>query len=257
MGCSTHPQPGLAHGALHAWNATVAGHVSLDETYLVATTGIVDVDIDSFAGDVVIQSAGKGETAKIDVVRRGSHGFDRRSESKESLDKIDVKYGVEDRAGRKALVIKARTTDVEPWFQRADMTVTVPQLGVVVVRTTNGHVFVTGTEDGVDIETTKGDVRVCTNAILTKPSTILNAEGSIDWRVPPLSTGRVEAEAVNGEVLLRVKDGVWLGLDRRNDDNSLYGVLNKGTNLIALRTVDGDIRIYVGKYPTEMGTFGE
>ena len=110
-------------------------------------------------------------------------------------------------------------------------------------------------EDGVDIETTKGDVRVATNTPIRLPSTVLNKEGSIDWRVPPRSAGAYQLEAINGEVQVRVRKGSWLATDKRNDNNSNFGILNKGSNLVVLRTVEGDVQVFVGDNPTEMGSF--
>ncbi len=233
----------------------MGGHVHENESFLVPAAGVLNVDVDNFAGNVVLHASGDGATASIDVVRRGTHGLGRQGESEESLKQLAVTYGVEERNGRATLVVKSTTTHVEPWFQAVDIDIAVPRLGVVIVRTSRGHVMVTNFEDGVDIETTHGDVRVATNAVIDSPSTILNKEGSIDWRVPPRSIGAFQMEAVNGQAQVRVRDGIWLATDRRNDNDSSYGVLNKGTNLVILRTVDGDIRMYVGANPTEMGTF--
>ncbi len=254
-GCTANPRPGIASGVVHAWNNTVGGHVHENESFLVPSTGVMNIEVDNFAGNVQVDAAGDGATGSIDVVRRGTHGLGRQGESEESLKELAVTYGVEDRAGHATLIIKSTTTHAEPWFQSVDIEITVPRLGVVVVRTSRGHVAITNFEDGVDIETTHGDVRVATNAAITSPSTILNKDGSIDWRVAPKSTGTFEIEAVNGQAQIRVRDGVWLATDRRNDSNSNYGRLNRGTNRVILRTVDGDVRMYVGESPTEMGTF--
>ena len=215
----------------------------------------MDVEVDSFAGDIVIRADDRLETATIDVIRRGEHGFGRREESTDSLSLIAVAYGVEDRPSGKTIVVKATTTAPEPWFQRADITLTLPRLGSAIVRTSRGHVYVTDFADGVDIETTKGDVRVVSNFRLAQPSTILNSEGSIDWRVAAGSAARVEAEAVNGEVHVRSREGTWLAVDPRNDHDSLYGTINGGTNLVVLRTVGGDIHVYIGPHPGHTGSF--
>ncbi len=254
-GCTAQPRPGLSHGVVQAWNRVVGGHVHESESFLVPATGVLNVEVDSFAGNIVVQTAAKAETASIDVVRRGTHGLGRTSESEASLKDLTVTYGVEDRAGRATLVVKSTTAHVEPWHQAVDIDIRVPRLGVVVVRTSRGHVMATDFEDGVDIETTGGDVRAATTSAITSPSTILNRGGSIDWRVGPSSAGAFEMEAINGEVQVRVLDGVWLATDRRNDSNSNYGLLNRGAHRVILRTVDGDIRLFVGPNATEMGTF--
>lgn len=215
------------------------------------------IEIDSFGGDVVIKADPKAETASIEATRWGTHGYGRRDESEASLDSITVSYAVEDRPEGKTIVVKATSTAPEPWFQHVDLVVIVPRLGAAIVRSSRGHVYVTDFTDGVDIETTKGDVRAVSNHVLSHPSTILNAEGSINWRAPAGSAAMIEAEAVNGTVRVRVRDGKWLAVDSRNDHDSMYGSINQGKNLVILRTVDGDVRVFVGPNPTQTGSFGE
>ncbi len=255
FGCAGAPKPGLGYGVGRAWNKTVGGEVHQTKVTPVEMTGLMDVEVDNFAGDVVIHTTGRADTGGLEVVRRAMHGMGHRSESEDSLKEIFVTWEIQERGDREVLLIHSTTSHVFPWFQAADIDVTVPQLGVVVVRTGRGHVAVTEFQDGVDIETTQGDVRVATSTPITLPSTILNKDGSIDWRVPPRSAGDYQMETINGEVQVRVREGKWLATDRRNDVDSNYGVLNKGTNFVILRTVGGDIQIYVGKNPTEMGTF--
>jgi len=240
---------------IHGWNAVAAGHVSSAETTLVGAEGVLDVDVTAFAGDVVIRADPKAATATIDAVRRGTHGHSRRGESQDSLEQIAVSYGVEERDSGRTIVVRATTTAAEPWFQMVDIEVTLPQLGTAIVRTARGHVFVTDFTEGVDIETTKGDVRAVSNHVLSQPSTILDAEGSIDWRAPPGSSARIDAEAVNGSVRIKARESRWLGIDPRNDHDSMHGTINDGTNLIVLRTVDGDIRVFVGRNPSQTGSF--
>lgn len=217
-------------------------------------SGVTNVEIDNFAGDVIIHTGSK-ESGTMNLVRRASHGIGHHDEAENSLAEISLTYKMQDRGDRKALVITTSTTHDKPWFQAIDIDIAVPRLGVVIVRTSRGHVMVTDFEDGVDIETTNGDVRVATNTPICLASTILNKEGSIDWRVPPRSAGTYQMEAINGEVQVRVRNGTWLAIDERNDNDSNYGMLNKGANLVILRTVDGDIRLFVGSDPTETGTF--
>lgn len=225
------------------------------ETTLVPSDGLMGVEVDSFAGDVVILADRDATTATIDAVKRGTHGYSRRAESEDSLEQISVEYGVEERGPSKFIVVRASTSAPEPWHQRVDLTVTVPRLGTAVVRTARGHVYVTDFAEGVDIETNEGDVRAVSNHVLTQPSTILDAEGSIDWRAPPGSTAKVEAEAVNGVVRVKAREGKWLGLDARNDHDSMYGSINGGANLLVLRTVGGNIRVFVGPNPSHTGSF--
>ena len=58
-GCTAHPRPGLAYGAVRAWNKTVGGEVQRNKSVEIPMSGVMDVEIDNFAGDVVIHSTGK------------------------------------------------------------------------------------------------------------------------------------------------------------------------------------------------------
>ena len=60
-GCTTHARPGLAYGAVRAWNKTAGGEVHRSNSVDIPMSGVMDVEIDNFAGDVVIHSTGKSE----------------------------------------------------------------------------------------------------------------------------------------------------------------------------------------------------
>ncbi len=255
VSCTSHPRPGLGQGVAHGWNSVIGGHTSTIETFTIPLEGMVSVEVDAFAGDVVIKADDRLKEATIEVIRRGEHGYGRKGESEESLNSIALAHSIAEHSSGRSLVVKATTTASEPWYQRADITITLPRLGAAIVRTTRGHVFVTDCREGVDIETTKGDVRLVTAFALSQSSTILDAEGTIDWRSASDTSARFEAETVNGSVQMRASGGVWRTTDRRNDHDSLYGTVNAGMGLIVLRTVDGDIRVYVGPHPTQSGSF--
>lgn|GEM_PF-542197 len=254
-GCAANPDPGLGYKIGHAWNNIVAGHVQEVETFTVPADGVLNVEVDNFAGHVVVYRDANATTGSIKAIRRGTHGLGHVNESQHSLEEISVTYDLESRGDRQAIVVHTTTTHSQPWFQSVDLEIIVPRLGLVIVRTKQGSVKVTDFEDGVDIESASGNVRAATNSPITAPSTILNKDGSINWRVPPNSAGSYQMEAVNGEVRRRVRSGKWVSTDSRNDHDSSYAILNNGTNLVILRTVEGDIRVFVGKDPTETGSF--
>ena len=53
-GCTAHPRPGLAYGAVRAWNKTAGGEVHRSNSVDIPMSGVMDVEIDNFAGDVVV-----------------------------------------------------------------------------------------------------------------------------------------------------------------------------------------------------------
>jgi len=168
---------------------------------------------------------------------------------------ISVDYFVETDGDRQRFIVRSKTDHLEPWFQAVDIDVRVERIGVVVVRSKDGHVEVVDFEEGVDIESSNGDVRASTRSALKQPSTILNQDGSIAWRVGPYASGLFDAEAVHGTIRTNVLRGKWSSARSGNDLDSLHAQLNGGTARIVLRTVDGDISVYVGDHPTEYGTF--
>ena len=89
-GCTAHPRPGLAYGVVRAWNKTVGGEVQRSKSVEIPMSGVMDVEIDNFAGDVVIHSTGKSEGGTMDLVRRATSEMGERSELEDSLSDIHL-----------------------------------------------------------------------------------------------------------------------------------------------------------------------
>jgi hypothetical protein len=254
-GCTASSRPGLGQGLGRIWNQTFHGHVHQDEEIEIPVMGVTDVEVDNFAGHVRIVRCRASSQPTMSITRRGTHGMGRGDAASDSMDEIAVDYFVETDGERQRFVVRAKTDHLEPWFQAVDIDIRLERVGIVVVRTKDGHVEVVDFEDGVDIESSNGDVRVSTRAALKQPSTILNQDGSIAWRVGPHASGLFDAEAVHGTIRTDVLKGKWNSSRSGNDLDSLHAQLNGGTARIALRTVDGNISVYVGEHPTEYGTF--
>ncbi|MBU3729723.1 MAG: hypothetical protein FGM37_10840 [Phycisphaerales bacterium] len=260
-GCGR-PRPGLERAVSAPWRATFGGESSDSESFSIPTIGRQNVVIDLFAGDVTIRATanppGTGDEqgiAAVTITRRGMHGPTRKADSTASLPGISASVGAEWREGNSTIVVNATTTHEEPWLQAADVDITLPMLGSVVVRTSRGHVYITNNSRGVDIETSKGDVRVVTQFPMSDPTTILNRDGDIDWRVPGTSAGTYDLESVGGLVFARCPVGKWLCTDAANSDRRMFARLNDGSSRVVMRNVDGDIRIAVLENPADIGTY--
>jgi hypothetical protein len=253
--CTAQSRPGLGDGLGRVWNQTFHGHVHQDEEIEIPVSGLTDVNIDNFAGHVRIVRCRTSSKPTMHITRRATHGIGRGDTASDSMNQISVDYFVETDGERQRFIVRSKTDHLEPWFQAVDIDIRVERIGIVVVRTKDGHVETIDFEDGVDIESSNGDVRVSTRSPLTQPSTILNQDGSIAWRVGPYASGLFDAEAVHGTIRTSVFKGKWNSARSGNDLDSLHAQLNGGTARIVLRTVDGNISVYVGDHPTEYGTF--
>lgn len=227
---------------------TWANWAEADEPILLDVAGPVGIDIDTFAGEVIIQGNPKLTQAKVTVVREGVHGYGRRDEAEASLK--DIHYTAEVVAGGlgQVLQVRATTTNAERHFQRAHVQVEMPDIDGVRVRTTNGRVWVCTVRGRVDIATTEGNVRVMTNLPMNDPITIVNRNGDIDLRMRAESQGKIDAQTVNGRAYGFARYGkLVVGPDTRDD--TLHATLNGGANPITLRTVNGDIEVAVVHNP--------
>lgn len=260
-GCGR-PRPGFERAVTTPWRTTFGGESQDSETFTIPTIGQQDVVVNLFAGDVTVHATasppGTGTEqgiATVTITRRGMHGPSRKDDSTASLTEITATVGSEWREGDSTIVVNATTTHAEPWLQAADVDIALPMLGSVVVRTARGHVYVTNNARGVDIETSKGDVRVVTHFPMSDPTTILNSDGDIDWRVSGRSAGIYDLESVGGLVFARCPVGKWLCTDPTNTDRRLFARLNDGTARVVMRNVDGDIRVAVLDNPADIGTY--
>ena len=136
-----------------------------------------------------------------------------------------------------------------------EIVVVTPALDSVKVRSTKGDVTVIDNRGSVDIETTRGDVRMMTPWPMTGPMTIVTSEGSIDYRVRGESKGVFDCESRGGEVRQRAEFGKWIALNGDNDHDRFLAVLNDGTNPVVLRTSEKNIRVAIVPDPTAVGIY--
>jgi hypothetical protein len=218
------------------------------------TSGSLAVNVENFSGDVFVRGNPKAKVTTIEVRRVSSMGWGRWDESRAELSDVKWTATLEPRAGGgESLQVRATAENPEPHYFRAEITIETPALDAVTVRTHHGNVHVMENQGVVDIETTRGDVRMCTPWPMTGPMKIITSEGSIDYRVRGESRGAFDCETHGGEVRQRCEFGRWDAMVKGNDHNTLIATLNDGKNPVLLRTSEKNIRVAVVPDPTNIG----
>ncbi len=243
-GCSGPNRPGWLSINPNNW----ANRSIVDADVPVDTQGPVQIDVDSFNGDVIVQADPALSMGKVTIVRESVHGYGREKEGSSSLD--DITYSVEVVPGDlgQALQIRTHTTNAEPHYQRAHVYIKLPEVEGVKIHTTNGRVWVRNIRGSVDITTSENDVRLMTNQPMSRPVIIINRNGDIDFRVRGESQGKIDAQTVGGDAIGFARYGK-LVVQSPSTKDVFKGVLNDGTNPITLRTVNGDINVAVVNNP--------
>lgn len=227
---------------------------SFDEPLDLKTKGPLTVHVDSFAGDVHLVANPKAKSTTVEVRRVSNMGWGRWEESREELADIKWTATLDPRTdGGQTLQVRISSENPEPHFFRTELTIETPMLDAVAVRTKEGDVSVMGNQGPVDIETTRGDVRMCTPWPMTRAMKIITSGGSIDYRVRGESRGAFDCESHGGEVRQRCEFGRWDAMAKGNDQDRLMATLNDGTNPVFLRTSEKNIRVAVVSDPTNVG----
>lgn len=229
------------------------GTTKLDGRQRFDMAGPISVNVQSFNGDVFIETDERATDVTFRVEREATHGFFRGGDAANAIKGIDYDAKLVTGDLGPELQVRTWTDTPEPYLQKANIYITAPALHDVKVTTHTGNVRVENMNGLVDITTYDGDVVVMTNEAMTRPVTIVTSDGTIDYRVRGESTGRFDCETVRGVVKHRLMYGRFVM--QPSDNNSLQMTLNDGENPIRLRTVDGDIRIAVVHNPTAVGTF--
>jgi len=236
-------------------NAFEQGEMAIDDPHvLIDTLGIIDLEVESFGGNVRVEVVPGMSGTVVEPVRRAFLGHLRRDEAEASLDQID--YRIELREGeldREVLVLTSATTHSEPHFQGVDFMIRTGELGRVDVVTRRGHVWVENNRDGVDIDTTLGDIRVVTDFPMNDAVTLVTKEGTIDYRVAPGSTGLYDLQTMGGRIHQRFTDARVVALGVENGPSIFYGEVGDRDNPVMIRTTYADIRVAVVEKPTDCG----
>lgn len=231
------------HEGLLGWQSVT------DDTVTLATQGIVDVDVEVFAGAVTVVTKPNIKETTVTVRRMGTHGWFREKESMASLGEIHYTVSLERHEGKDRTVVRAATDNAEPHFQSVDVEITVPDLGAARVVTRRGNVWVEGNRGGAEVLTSRGSIRLMTPWKMEQPITLVTSDADVDLRIRGESTGAVDAASVGGLVKTQVKYGRWIAVDGTNDASTLKATLNDGANPITLRTSNADVMVSVVPMP--------
>jgi hypothetical protein len=231
------------HEGFLGWRGETDGEVQL------ATSGVVDVDVDIFAGDVTIVADPSADHTLVTVRRVGTHGWQREDEATESLGEIRYTVSLERVGDRDRTVVRAGTDHAEPHFQRVEVNIVTPEVGAVRVLTDRGDVWVEGNQGGADVKSSRGSIRVMTPWKIDAPISLVTTDADVDLRLRGESTGAVDAATINGKVLTRVKYGKWIAVDANNGADRIRATMNDGTNPITLRTSNADVMLSVVPSP--------
>lgn len=250
-GCLGTPTSGLERME----NALIGGEMAEDDARItIDSRGILDVDIESFGGNIRIEAVPGMKGTVIEPVRRSFLGHLRRDEGQIALDRID--YRIELREGdldRETLRISSSTTHPEDHFQGVDFYIRTGELGAVEISTIRGRVWVKDNTGPVDIQTTYGDIRVVTDHPMNGEVVLMTKDASIDYRVSPGSTGLYDLRSVGGEVYQRFTNARVTATSEENGPSIFVARVGEGVNPVILRTTYGDIRVAVVENPTQVG----
>jgi hypothetical protein len=255
-GCAGHStvERGIARGAT-ALDAAFDGAAREERHYALPVDGVIDVDVETFTGDVVIRGGrptGGQALMTIDVLAR--HGHERKDEGEASLREVEVRAEIVRGGDVPRLVLRGTTSHDEGFLHRTEIDIEVPEVRRVRVRTREGKVQVYENRGGCDVVTTDGEVRMFTPWAISEDVTIVNRGADIVVRAFNGTCGTFDVECVNGRVAARVESGDWRVLDRRNDHDTLHARLGNCTNRFLLRNVDAAVLVSVVDDPMEYGS---
>lgn len=231
------------HEGLLGWRSIT------DSTVNLATSGVVDVDVEVFAGDVTVVTKPNISETTVTVRRMGTHGWGRKDESMESLGEIRYTVSLDRSSGSDRAVVRASTDHNEPHFQSVSVEIVVPDLGNVHIHTKRGNVWVESNRGGAEILTSRGWIRMMTPWKMEQPITLVTNDRDIDLRIRGESVGAIDAESLAGLVKTQVRYGRWIATDAGNSASSLKATLNDGTNPITLRTSNANVLLSVVPSP--------
>lgn len=235
--------------------ASFDGSVVEERLYELDVDGIVDIDLESFAGDVVIRGGRetKGK-ALLTATVLAVHGRERQAEAEAALDEVAVKAEVRRGGDVPTLAVRCTTEHDEPWLLRTNLDIELPEVRRVRVKTRHGKVHVYENRGACHVHTADGDIRMFTPWAISEDVTLVTRGGEIIFRAFTGTCGTFDVECVNGDVLTRVEAGDWRILDRRNDHDTLRATLGTCGNKVTIRNVDAKVRISIVKDPMEYGS---
>jgi hypothetical protein len=204
------------------------------------TSGPVEINVRSFSGNVTVIADPTviGTIISAQQIERGDN------ETPIAEPKIECTTEIKTSETGQIVLVNAMCDDNALQLIHADIVIRAASIHNVTVETTNGNVTLLGISGAISIRTNDGDVRVVTLRVINEPVTIENRRGDIIYRVRGESSGMIDATAINGKASLDLRQGEATILEGSTGDH-LVANFNGGIHPLAMRTVDGDIRIAV------------
>jgi hypothetical protein len=216
--------------------------------------GPVGIDVDTFAGDVWVDTKPDTTQTIVTISRESTHGHDRGDEAMAAMEEIGFTVDVVPGDIGQVVQIRAITMHSEPHFQRVNVHIQVPEVEGVSVHTTRGRVDLFDVRGSIDVSTTDQDVRMFTNYPLVDPVTILNRDAHINVRLRGESRGELDFQTVGGRVHQKIKLGKST-IHPGSDNDTLLATFNEGDNHFVLRTTRGNITFDVVTDATSFAHF--
>ena len=254
-GCNTGAEAVFEHaqGTPRRMSESIADRRRKDTPYELAITGPIGLDVNLFNGSVDVRVDPDAEFVTLVFTRGASHGYERKDEAEAALlDDLTYDFEIVPGALGRVLQVTAETESLEPHFLRVDVSIEVPELENVSIRTGSGDVSVMNGQGTVDIDVRRGDIRYLTMTPVRQSVRMITGRGNVDLRVRGESTGAVLAESIRGDVRHRVIRGRWI-VKPGTTYNRMIGSLNDGRNPIELRTVEGIVRFASIPDPLDVG----
>jgi hypothetical protein len=227
-----------------------------DDTIRLQTSGVVSIDLDSFAGSVLVKANKNLSETLVTVERASRHGFPRYGEAGRALDLIDYTVSLErGTSGEEIVVVRTNSSGTETVLGRANVRIETPELGDVRIRTNRGDVQILENRGSIDVVSSHGNVSVATPWPMRDTVSIMNREGDVEYRIRAESTGEFDLETIGGTVSTHCRYGRWMGADPNNRSNRTLATLNGGENQVLIRTTEGDISVSVVSDPVGSAEF--
>ena len=208
--------------------------------------GPVSVRVESFAGDVTIRTS--AEPARVTVDREALHATNRSTDAVTALETIQWTTDIDQGERGPQLVVRVTSSSKESHLLRGHVTVQVPTIDGIFVRTRRGDVLIDETTGPVDVRTSDGWIELLSNQPLRDPISLFTNDGDVNVRLAPGTCGTLDLHADHGISQVRVKSG-QLVVRGHSSEELFNGILNDGKNPIIIRTTDGSIRFIVKPNP--------
>ena len=206
----------------------------------------VGVDVENFAGDVVVRAV-RGVEPRLDafVTVAGGVDEDRESAMREA---VGVSMVVEEAAPGLATVrVRSESRLAGEGMHDVRLELVVPRADGVRVVNRGGLVELIDVGGRLEIENASGPVLVRTSRALVDPVRVLAVDGDVFVQVPDGSTGALRLESLEGEV--RVKDSFGRTSETEGGGSLMRTRLAGGVNEVDLRTSRGVVEYLVMEDP--------